>query len=343
MAVADSPAPDTGAMLNSVFACATSSKIEVTANLRSSIEGLLRANSAQGYATIKNDSGFVSLIQQFPEADRVKAYEIYVKCIKDMIAPRSEHTIIDNQNEFLYRFRSTTTLTSLISVFGPAEERTKLFFRGKTGPFWTGLRFQTASKKDSLFTLLDKPDNIVAVALFHNDEDTDHRTDAEVKVIPFLDFIESPEDVSQNIEEYHNLNDWSFKRTIKWCSDQTGKLDIYGDPNFRYGYFTVGPCYFGRPGTFKDYFFVFTLDDFVDLDAEKCAGYEVAWGKISAIDQLLNDCTRAGSAKPILVFVSLLRGQSQLGDKDLAWKQNTRKAGVMTGAILDWIYFGEDR
>jgi hypothetical protein len=113
----------TQAVLNKVFGCASSSNIDLSVNLRGGLEKVLEEASTTGFAKIKNDSGFLALIQQFPAGDRLKAYELYLRCIKDNVGSQSD--LGSRQNEFLMRFSDATTYKSIVQTFGePEEERT---------------------------------------------------------------------------------------------------------------------------------------------------------------------------------------------------------------------------
>ena len=63
--------------------CAVGAGIELDADLRGSILGLYESDRTEGTATLNTVGG---LFQHIPDADRLKAYELYTRCITDILA-----------------------------------------------------------------------------------------------------------------------------------------------------------------------------------------------------------------------------------------------------------------
>ena len=63
--------------------CAAGAGIELDADLRGSIVGLYESDRTEGTATLDTTADFLSSI---PESDRLKAYEIYTRCITEILA-----------------------------------------------------------------------------------------------------------------------------------------------------------------------------------------------------------------------------------------------------------------
>jgi len=85
-AFAQPPLPTTEQFHALLTGCAMGAKIDVSADMIGSITGIYNGKKSQGRATIQSESTFLGSI---PEQDRLKAYELYTKCIKDIISPRN--------------------------------------------------------------------------------------------------------------------------------------------------------------------------------------------------------------------------------------------------------------
>jgi hypothetical protein len=79
------PLPTTEDFTNLLRTCATSAKVDVSANLVGSISSIYSGQRTSGAASFVSDSGFLDLLKILPESERLKAYELYVKCIKDIM------------------------------------------------------------------------------------------------------------------------------------------------------------------------------------------------------------------------------------------------------------------
>lgn len=68
--------------------CAAGANIEISADLIGSINTIYDGGSTQGTAKLRNMGAF---LEALPEADRLKAYELYTKCIKSFLDQQSSN------------------------------------------------------------------------------------------------------------------------------------------------------------------------------------------------------------------------------------------------------------
>lgn len=79
--------------------CAVGAHIEISADLLGSITSIYKGDKTQGKTLISSQTEFLKLI---PEKDRLKAYELYTRCISNFIKGDQKgiirnSTILDNQ------------------------------------------------------------------------------------------------------------------------------------------------------------------------------------------------------------------------------------------------------
>jgi hypothetical protein len=168
-----------------------------------------------------------------------------------------------------------------------------------------------------------------------------------VDVIPFLKmgiWNEGVDPASDKVDldrdtQLSTMNTTVFKEVFGQCR---AKGRLVGDkveyeslkpvskhPDARFMYFVIGPCYFGRPGTYHNYYLGFNLVDFTPLSEERtrCQTFDEVWAKFKKLPDLFKDCTNAGKAAPVLALTFL--DQERPGDETLA------------GKILQWMYWGD--
>jgi len=78
--------PTTEEFQGALATCATGLDVTVNADLLGSISSIYNGQRSNGAASFKTLTRFLEL---FPEADRAKVYELYTKCIANIISPRS--------------------------------------------------------------------------------------------------------------------------------------------------------------------------------------------------------------------------------------------------------------
>src|SRR5580658_3804953 len=74
--------PTTEQFTQALTTCALGSKITVSADLLGSISSLYKGERTNGAGVFQTET---KLIEQFPEADRAKVYELYVTCISKIL------------------------------------------------------------------------------------------------------------------------------------------------------------------------------------------------------------------------------------------------------------------
>ncbi len=234
-----------------MFACATSSNIEVDANLRGSIERLFEQQRLEGYAKLKSQSEFRALLSLFPEQDRAKVYELYVHCIRTIFSGQ----MIDRSeanNRFLARVTESTTYAAFVQHFGEPEEKADLRIPGLRAEALHLLRFRTAEEATSFVVARDRANRHVMLGLFTAAE---NRT---VNYILFLHMGGTPNSQGGGSSHEHQGANLTTITLDDLGSVFSNSLAPRNSPyETRHHHFTVGPCHFGRPGSFKEYFLAF--------------------------------------------------------------------------------------
>jgi hypothetical protein len=217
--------PETEAFMGMLTACASGASTEFDANLLGSIKGLYEGQQSKGFAKLKTQTGFMELL---PEKDKLEGYRLYTECIRSIVANPKE-TQAELQRNFLDGFDFSTTLDKVKEVFGaPAKSR--------DGFFW----FE--GKEVSFFVELKKSGEIARVATYSKE----HQDKAR---IPMLNMGRSMEG---KVRKFYNLGDFKFKDMPDICGSET-----IGKGHARFAYKISEPCYFGRPGGYMNYVFVF--------------------------------------------------------------------------------------
>jgi hypothetical protein len=82
---ADSPLPTTEEFYAALTTCAVGSEVDISADLLGSVASFYSGQRSKGAASFKTSTKFLEL---FPEDERVKVYELYTKCISQIINAR---------------------------------------------------------------------------------------------------------------------------------------------------------------------------------------------------------------------------------------------------------------
>jgi hypothetical protein len=85
--------PSTEQFHTALTACATNSDIAISSDLLGSVSSIYNGQKTQGNASLKTATKFIDL---FPEADRAKIYELYTKCIGQILHLDSGSTSLNN-------------------------------------------------------------------------------------------------------------------------------------------------------------------------------------------------------------------------------------------------------
>jgi hypothetical protein len=81
--------PSTQQFNGALTTCATNSDIAISADLLGSVSSVYDGQKTQGTANLKTASKFIEL---FPEGDRLKIYELYTKCISQILGKLGSRT-----------------------------------------------------------------------------------------------------------------------------------------------------------------------------------------------------------------------------------------------------------
>jgi hypothetical protein len=76
--------PSTQQFNSALTTCATTSDISISADLLGSVSSVYDGQKTQGTANLKTATKFIEL---FPEGDRAKIYDLYMKCIAQILHP----------------------------------------------------------------------------------------------------------------------------------------------------------------------------------------------------------------------------------------------------------------
>lgn len=223
--------PDTNTFMGMLTACASGASTEFDANLVGSIKELYEGQSTKGYAKLRTQTDFLSLL---PDKDKLEGYRLYTECIKSIVINPSASRA-EVQTKFLDGFDFSTTLDKIKEVFGaPAKSRDGyLWFEGENL---------------SLFVHLDKQKDVDRVAVYAS-------SDGDKARIPMLNMGNV---VGGDTREFYNLGDLKFSYVPELC-----QTDTLGEGHARFAFKITEPCYFGKPGGYMNYVFVFqpSFDD----------------------------------------------------------------------------------
>lgn len=274
--------PDTGVFMGMLTACASGASTEFDADLVGSIKGLYQGQQSKGFAKLKTQTGFMELL---PEKDKLEGYRLYTECIKSIVSNPSEGQA-EIQRNFLDRFDFTTTIEKVREVFGaPAKFIDDVYwFEGKEVDF---------------FVSQGKSGEISWVAVYASEKLDKAR-------VPMLNM---GREIRGNYEYFYNLGDIKFQDMPDLCGSET-----IGEGHARYAFKVSEPCYFGRPGGYMNYVFVFQPDYSED-------GCDDNFLEYKKYDQFKCDTSKALS--PVLVLV---------------YSDDDKGAPDQANALMEWIY-----
>lgn len=92
--------PTTEEFQSMLQGCAIGANIEVSADLMGSIATIYQGDKTQGKASIRSQTEFLKLI---PEKDRLKAYELYTACMRDLLGRQPQ---VDSSRSHIASFRT---------------------------------------------------------------------------------------------------------------------------------------------------------------------------------------------------------------------------------------------
>jgi len=274
--------PDTEAFMGMLNACASGASTEFDANLVGSIKGLYEGQQSKGFAKLKTQTGFMELL---PEKDKLEGYRLYTECIKSIVTNPQENQA-ELQRTFLDEFDFSTTLDKVKEVFGaPTKSRDDFFwFQGKDVSF---------------FVEVKKPGEIKRVAVYSADQPEKAR-------IPLLNMGLQ---VGGKDRQFYNLGDIKFKDMPEICGSETT-----GEGHARFAYKVSEPCYFGRPGGYMNYVFVFQPA----YEEQSCEDNFIEWKRY---DQFR--CVSSKELSPVMAFI---------------YPEDDASAPDQANLLMEWIY-----
>ena len=235
--------PDTDEFMGMLTACASGATTKFDANLIGSIKQLYDGQGADGHASLETQSDFLKLL---PDKDKLEGYRLYTECIKSIVADPSGNKA-ELQRNFLNTFDFSTTLDKVKEVFGAPS-------KSKDGY----LRFDGVEL--SFFAHISSGKEIDRVAVYEGERRFEAR-------IPMLNM---GNEVKGKQLFFYNLGDFKFSYMPDLC-----QTDTISEGHARFLFKMTEPCYFGRPGGYMSYVFVFQPD----FDGDKCNDDFISWTK----------------------------------------------------------------
>jgi hypothetical protein len=274
--------PDTEAFMGMLTACANGATTEFDANLVGSIEGLYQGQQSQGFANLKTQTGFMELL---PEKDKLEGYRLYTECIKSIVSNPGQRQA-ELQRKFLDDFDFSTTIEKVKEVFGaPSKARGRVYwFKGEEVSFFV------EQKNDGEFAW---------VAVYANEQLNTAR-------IPLLNM---GLDLNGKTQEFYNLGDIKFGDMPELCGSETIE-----EGHARFAYKLSEPCYFGRPGGYMIYVFVFQPK----FEEENCGDNFI---EAKRYDQF--KCKSSKSLSPVMALI--------YPNEDNGYPEQANK-------LMEWIY-----
>lgn len=234
--------PNTEQFMSMLTTCAAGSKSEFEGDLIGSIRDIYNGERTSGFAKLKTSTEFMSLL---PEEQKLEGYRIYIECIKAIMNdPEAAKAIV--QEEFLAGYRQETPVEKIREVFGaPAKI-------GRDGTLW----FEGAEV--DFFWIPNAAGEPEAVGLYAKGDPSKAR-------IPYLSMGQT---IEGNELSFYATGDFKLRYMAEICSDTVAS------GHARFAYLVSEVCYFGKPGGYMNYEFVYqpTFSDDCDdnfIDSKK--------------------------------------------------------------------------
>lgn len=235
--------------------CAAGSHVKFDVDLIGSVEGIYNGKISKGKAEINTETEFMKLL---PKDKQLEGYRLYVECIKSIFNdPNASKRKV--QYSFLSKFTKDTTLAKTIEVFGQPSKVKELYYKNEALldlDDKTQIRLYRFDGVDiSLLIVRSDSDHVFSVGVYS----TEHPDKAR---IPYLTLGYSNDDGSDSW--YYNSSDINLLFAKKHCDASGRDFSVHA----RFGYIVTPVCYFGSPGGYMNYQFVFQPDE--DEYSQKC-------------------------------------------------------------------------
>ncbi len=312
-------APTDDEFRNALNTCAAGAKTKFSANLIGSINDIYENNKEKvdGQAEIEVQS---YILQALPEAQRLEGYRLYIECVRQILNPPNKDSGIglDKANDFIADIGDLTPLSRLNSFFGEPyrEEINALRVSGKKLDFRM-YEFEFLENKQFVFAFTDPKlrNRIFAVGVMEwpNRDEKFYSQERQSLKIPFMNMAECTQfsaagDECIQEKQLMHLGEFSLSNLSPigdTCNVDKPIKDLKVDA--RYLYFFVSNCYFGRPGSYKNFSFAFDISSPVVSDSEeqKCFAKDQE-GKKNFFDSSASlasdDCKGFRAIKPFLAM-----------------------------------------
>lgn len=230
--------PQFMSMLNT---CAAGSKTKFNGDLIGSVESLYQGQSTRGSATFSTETEFLN---RLPEHQKFEGYRLYIECIKAiMLDPGKQKNAL--QIELMEHLSKDTPYSKITEAFGQPIKIKKLYNSGQSLKIEGGvvdLRHFRGESVDLIIAYTNTR-RLLGVGVYtQNNKSNAH--------IPYLTM--GIEEKPGKTEWFSNLSHIKMSALIRICS--VDKLDA---PHVRFVYFTSPKCYFGAPGGYMNFHFVY--------------------------------------------------------------------------------------
>jgi hypothetical protein len=232
--------PTTPQFMNILNACAAGSKTSFQGDLLGSVKNIYEGQRSRGFAELKTETDFLRML---PEKQKFEGYRLYIECIKaifnDPVASKSKV-----QSEFLAQFTKDTPIEKVAEIFGGASKMKQLY--GENGRIldqgtpvilkWfegVKVKFIVASGRGG---------RLLGVGVYAKE-------DASKANIPYMHMGNA---VDGQQRDFHTLGDFQFG----WLSQLCDIQELEGG-HARFQYVSTPQCYFGAPGGYMNFQFVF--------------------------------------------------------------------------------------
>lgn len=283
-------------MLNT---CAAGSKSEFKGDLIGSVQSLYQGEGTKGSATFSTETEF---LKRLPEAQKFEGYRLYVECIKAIVSdPTKNRAKI--QYDLLENIRKDTPYLKIIEAYGQPTKIKKLFTDSKplrVGRAHADLRYFKGVEVDVIIGYA-QGQNLLGIGVYAPDKKDKAR-------IPYLNMGVSAEG-NKPEKNYSRLSDVTILDLTRICD-----LETFSGGHARFGYLISPYCYFGAPGGYMNFEFVYQPGE---KDFSGC--------NINAYDKIevkRSRCRGLLQMKPDLGFVYF----------------NDELPKEMTDTIMEWIY-----
>jgi hypothetical protein len=290
--------PDSSQFMGMLTTCAAGSRTRFEADLIGSIRGIYEGQKTKGYAQLRTESEFMRLL---PEDQKLEGYRLYVECIKAIVIDPAASKV-KAQFSFLEGYRRDTPITKVVEVFGQASKVKDLY--DEKGPVRDAgsqveLRWFEGAKVD-FFVAISRKGHVLGAGVYGKAELTQAR-------LPYLNLGTT---IGKQELRFSTLADFQFRYIGDVC-----QFDAFLGGHARFRYMITPICYFGAPGGYMNYEFVFQPNNQIISNCKVDFDEKIYLKSIS--------CSNLKMLQPMFGFVFFTEGILPEGISD---------------RIMEWIY-----